>query len=55
MTSRDMYRSDDSEESDEGENGGRMLGFLFGNIDETGALEEEYLDEVHIICATSSP
>lgn len=43
----DSDRDDDDEEDGDGEGrGGRMLGFMFGNVDDAGALDEEYLDQV---------
>ena len=53
----DIYKEDserDYDEDEEGEDGdgeeegrGRqMLGFMFGNVDDTGGLDEEYLDQV---------
>jgi len=42
----DSDRDDDDEEDGDGEGrGGRMLGFMFGNVDDAGALDEEYLDQ----------
>ena len=53
-----MARSDNDEleegeeevEEDDDEQGGeeKMLGFIFGNVDEAGELEEEYMDEVRL-------
>lgn len=50
----DMYKEDserdydeDEEEDGDGEGRGRqMLGFMFGNVDDSGGLDEEYLDQV---------
>lgn len=47
----DIYREenerDDEEEDGDGEGGGRqLLGFMFGNVDDAGDLDEEYLDQV---------
>lgn len=55
LRNKSAYESDDekaeeeNEEEDEenGERGrGRMLGFMFGNVDDAGDLDEEYLDQV---------
>ncbi|BFI36879.1 hypothetical protein MARPO_0010s0177 [Marchantia polymorpha] len=54
LRNKSAYESDDekaeeeNEEEDEenGERGrGRMLGFMFGNVDDAGDLDEEYLDQ----------
>lgn len=38
---------DDDEDDGDGEGRGRqMLGFMFGNVDDSGGLDEEYLDQV---------
>ena len=41
---------EEEEEEEDDEQGGeeKMLGFIFGNVDEDGALEEEYMDEVRL-------
>lgn len=41
---------EEEEEEEEDEQGGeeKMLGFIFGNVDEAGELEEEYMDEVRL-------
>lgn len=44
-----MLRSNEAmvaSDSDEDDNKGRNIGFFFGNVDEDGHLEEDYLDEV---------
>ena len=33
-------------DEDDGDGGGMLAGFLFGNIDESGQLEDDILDEV---------
>lgn len=50
----DIYKEDsereyDDDEEDDGDGEGRdrqMLGFMFGNVDDSGGLDEEYLDQV---------
>jgi len=48
----DIYKEDserdyDDDDEDDGEGRGRqMLGFMFGNVDDSGGLDEEYLDQV---------
>lgn len=44
----DENGEEENEEDDENEEGGkgRMLGFMFGNVDDAGDLDEEYLDQV---------
>ena len=38
---------DEEKEDENGEGRGRqMLGFMFGNVDDSGDLDEEYLDQV---------
>lgn len=37
---------DDEEEYEEGGGGNRFLGFMFGNVDNSGDLDVDYLDEV---------
>lgn len=40
---------DEEEEEEDGDGEGRgrpMLGFMFGNVDDSGDLDEEYLDQV---------
>lgn len=37
---------DDDEEYEEAEGGNRLLGFMFGNVDGSGDLDVDYLDEV---------
>ncbi|KAL9174486.1 hypothetical protein ABFS82_02G055100 [Erythranthe guttata] len=36
---------DDEDEYDEAEGGNRLLGFMFGNVDDSGDLDVDYLDE----------
>ena len=43
--------ADDEEEYDEESGGNRLLGFMFGNVDNAGDLDVDYLDEV----SSSSP
>lgn len=38
--------TDDEEENEEAGGGSRFLGFMFGNVDNTGDLDADYLDEV---------
>lgn len=38
--------ADDDEEYDEVGGGNRFLGFMFGNVDNSGDLDVDYLDEV---------
>lgn len=38
--------ADDEEEYDEVGGGNRFLGFMFGNVDNSGDLDVDYLDEV---------
>ncbi|XP_030539296.1 transcription initiation factor TFIID subunit 1 isoform X3 [Rhodamnia argentea] len=38
-------RDDDEEEYEEGGSGNRFLGFMFGNVDNSGDLDVDYLDE----------
>lgn len=40
---------DDEEEYEESGKGNRFLGFMFGNVDNSGDLDVDYLDEV-ILC-----
>lgn len=41
------YDDEEEEEDGDGEGRGRpMLGFMFGNVDDSGDLDEEYLDQV---------
>lgn len=37
---------DDEEEHEEAGGGNGLLGFMFGNVDNSGELEVDYLDEV---------
>jgi transcription initiation factor TFIID subunit 1 len=37
---------DDEEEYEESDKGNRFLGFMFGNVDNSGDLDVDYLDEV---------
>jgi hypothetical protein len=47
--------SGDEDEDDDEERSGPMLGFLFGNVDVSGDLDEEYLDQVcACVCAPLS-
>ncbi|KAG0629769.1 hypothetical protein M758_1G128800 [Ceratodon purpureus] len=40
------YDEDDEEDEEDGDGQGRqMLGFMFGNVDDSGGLDEEYLDQ----------
>lgn len=41
----DRESDDDEEEYEEAGGGSRLLGFMFGNVDNTGELEVDYLDE----------
>jgi len=41
---------DDEEEYEESGKGNRFLGFMFGNVDNSGDLDVDYLDEV-ILCS----
>ncbi|KAL0384417.1 UNVERIFIED_CONTAM: Transcription initiation factor TFIID subunit [Sesamum radiatum] len=36
---------DDDDEYEEAEGGNRLLGFMFGNVDNSGDLDVDYLDE----------
>lgn len=38
--------TDDDDEYEEGAGGNRLLGFMFGNVDGSGDLDVDYLDEV---------
>ncbi|KAK6136246.1 hypothetical protein DH2020_030009 [Rehmannia glutinosa] len=38
---------DDDDEYEEAEGGNRLLGFMFGNVDNSGDLDVDYLDEVN--------
>lgn len=40
--------ADDDDEYEEGRDGSRLLEFMFGNIDGSGDLDIDYLDEVSI-------
>jgi len=40
--------ADDEEDYDEANGGNRLLGFMFGNVDNSGELDVDYLDEVMI-------
>ena len=42
--------SDDEDEYEESGGGNRLLGFMFGNVDDSGDLDVDYLDEVTILC-----
>ena len=46
----ELEEGEEEEEEDDDEQGGeeKMLGFIFGNVDEAGELEEEYMDEVRL-------
>ncbi|KAK3034791.1 hypothetical protein RJ639_033696 [Escallonia herrerae] len=44
-TSQDIRDEDDEEEYEEVEGGNRLLGFMFGNVDGSGDLDVDYLDE----------
>ena len=41
--------ADDDDEYEEGRDGSRLLEFMFGNIDGSGDLDIDYLDEVSIL------
>lgn len=41
-----MESSDDEEEYEESGGGTRLFGFMFGNVDNSGDLDADYLDEV---------
>lgn len=41
-----MVVDDDEEDYEEAGGGSRLLGFMFGNVDNSGELEVDYLDEV---------
>lgn len=41
---------DDEEEYEDSGKGNRFLGFMFGNVDNSGDLDVDYLDEV-ILCS----
>ncbi|GAB2270050.1 hypothetical protein Dimus_004964 [Dionaea muscipula] len=43
--SQDGRDTDEEEEYDEAGGGNRMLGFMFGNVDDSGELDVDYLDE----------
>ncbi|EEF39713.1 transcription initiation factor tfiid, putative [Ricinus communis] len=43
--SQDCRDEDDEEEYEEGGGGSRLLGFMFGNVDNSGDLDVDYLDE----------
>lgn len=38
--------ADDEEEYEDATGGNRLLGFMFGNVDNAGDLDVDYLDEV---------
>lgn len=38
--------ADDEEEYEDVNGGNRLLGFMFGNVDNSGDLDVDYLDEV---------
>lgn len=42
----DEEEDEDEEEEEEAEGGNRLLGFMFGNVDNSGDLDVDYLDEV---------
>uniref|UniRef100_A0A2N9IH90 Ubiquitin-like domain-containing protein n=1 Tax=Fagus sylvatica TaxID=28930 RepID=A0A2N9IH90_FAGSY len=44
--SQDGRDEDDEEEYEDGGGGNRFLGFMFGNVDNSGDLDVDYLDEV---------
>ncbi|KAL3617303.1 hypothetical protein CASFOL_038848 [Castilleja foliolosa] len=44
-TADDCSTVDDDEEYEEAEGGNRLLGFMFGNVDNSGDLDVDYLDE----------
>lgn len=46
-----MIYTDDEEEYEEAGSGNRFLGFMFGNVDNSGDLDADYLDEVIITSA----
>lgn len=41
--------ADDEEEYEDISGGNRLLGFMFGNVDNSGDLDVDYLDEVIFI------
>lgn len=43
-----FWIADDEEEYEEAGGGNRFLGFMFGNVDNSGDLDVDYLDEVTI-------
>ena len=47
MGDYNRHSGDEDEDEDE-ERTGPMLGFLFGNVDVSGDLDEEYLDQVFL-------
>lgn len=47
--SDELVLIDDEEEYEESGKGNRFLGFMFGNVDNSGDLDVDYLDEV-ILC-----
>ena len=54
MGDYNRHSGDEDEDEDE-ERTGPMLGFLFGNVDVSGDLDEEYLDQVFLplsLCAS---
>ncbi|GMP38911.1 hypothetical protein CsSME_00009978 [Camellia sinensis var. sinensis] len=44
-TSQDGRDEDDEDEYEEASGGNRLLGFMFGNVDGSGDLDVDYLDE----------
>lgn len=48
-----MQVDDDEEEYEEVGGGNQLLGFMFGNVDNSGELEVDYLDEVIFLCLSS--
>lgn len=41
--------ADEEEEYEEAGSGSRLLGFMFGNVNDSGDLDVDYLDEVTLI------
>jgi len=46
----DIFCLTDDEEDYEDSGGNRLLGFMFGNVDDSGDLDVDYLDEVFLSC-----
>lgn len=49
MISNFFVLVDDEEEYEEAGRGSRFLGFMFGNVNDSGGLDADYLDEVTLL------